>query len=140
MPLKTLYHKRGLLFYESIAFAHSPGTYSYCPGELIDLKNRHPRIMTEIQTMDPDIVSMMVSTLVTASKRSLGEGNVFTRVCYSVHRGVRSPFRYPLGQRSFRQRPPEQRPTPHLDRDPPPSPLRQRPTPSPTLTETHPQY
>ena len=41
------------------------------------------------------------SKIFTARKRSLGQGNVFTPVCHSVHRGVCS--RNPLGMPSLRE-------------------------------------
>ena len=41
--------------------------------------------------------------MITAHKRSLGEGNVFTPVCHSVHRAGAHP---PLGRYPPRQTPP----------------------------------
>ena len=40
----------------------------------------------------------LLGSVITARKRSLGQGNVFTRMCHSVHRGRRSA----LGGSTFR--------------------------------------
>ena len=57
-------------------------------------------------TYQPDDIFMIVDLPPVDSKRSLGQGNVFTPVCHSVHRGG-LPYRDLTGQR------------PPPDRDPP---------------------
>ena len=39
----------------------------------------------------------MSPQLITARKRSLGQGNIFTPICHSVHRGVPPPGGLPQG-------------------------------------------
>ena len=66
--------------------------------------------------------------IITARKQNLGQGNVFTCICHSVHKGKGSLSRRglldrealdrgPVERGTPEQRPPEQRPL--LDRDPP---------------------
>ena len=42
------------------------------------------------QNMNNQRVYPYLITLITARKQSLRQGNIFTRVCHSVHRGVES--------------------------------------------------
>ena len=56
-----------------------------------------------------------VPCIITARKRSLGQGNVFTPVCYSVHRGCVHPSRAdtpPLGRQHPEPTPPGETPLP----------------------------
>ena len=50
----------GIVNMRTMVLFYSEDLYTYLPANLWDSKNRHPFIMTEVRTMDPDIIAFQV--------------------------------------------------------------------------------